>query len=163
MISPYRQNQSPPTKRLPRTRARLRGLYRRVVLPFKVCAFMAVSVGIGLGCGYHALQASSEDAKHHFVAWEHEIQRRQAAVDEAEKQVVARQVRLNSKLSDVEFIAKTQFPFMVKGSFNQTPAEFHGLALTNANNPSVPVVCFLERKDTDVTMNCVRFDAQPKP
>lgn len=163
MISPYRQNQAPSTKKLPRIRARLRGLYRRVILPFKVCAFIATSIGIGIGCAYLSLRAATDDASNYLHAWDCEVRRRQAVVDEAEKQSAARQAALDSKLHDIEFVTKTQFPLMVRGSFNQTPAEFHGLTLANANNPSVPIVCFLDRRDADVMMNCVRFDAQPKP
>jgi hypothetical protein len=120
MIHPYRDAlEVKQVKKLPRVRARLRGLYRRVILPAKIFGVSAaVFTAINLeACNESTLRQLNQDAvnRRHFEDWQQTIDSNQHKSDIRQAELERREHELDARIKTFEDIVSLA-PALSKGS-----------------------------------------------
>jgi len=176
-MSPYRHMEKRTVKKLPRIRARLRGLYRRVILPAKVIGGMLVFAIIGIEGAYASSKSDLEEKRlrqeTHYHDWEAEIAKRQADLDTkvkefnaslepkrheinlAEEKARILQGELEMKLREADYHRELQVPTVIRGTLTPGSNDFHGIHI---ELPSEPITCYVDRGEGNKPkVTCVKI------
>ena len=132
MSNPYRENASPSCKNLPRRRAFVRGLIRRIVLPTMLTSLIGGGFLFANFISYNACSDNYKNAdakiKRHFQDWQSNIDVRQSKLDkdtaDADKrlhEIEAHEAELNRRVKNFQDIVSMS-PMLIKGDSERVDA-----------------------------------------
>jgi hypothetical protein len=175
-MDPYRHMERREVKKLPRIRARLRGLYRRILLPAKVLGVLAALGGVANVVIFYDVQdnldtkRAEQDKRYHD--WEGKIANSQHELDqkvadfnkslEPQQRDLAAEKRecdnlkgeLEMKLREADYHKELQVPMLVRGVLSAGSNDFHGAYVAT---PSEPVTCYIDRGENNrPQVNCIK-------
>lgn len=150
---PYRSGGKKDVKRLPRFRARVRGMFRRIFIPTMVVGATAGVAVFAIAIMGVVISGRATDDAAHFKDWQNSIEKRQHDVDVREADIKARHVELDAKDKAVKdavvaAVDTKSLPTPVAaqlgaGTYYEQTIAFRGIEVHRMNDHENRVVCYV--------------------
>lgn len=158
----YRENSFKTVKKLPRLKARLRGLWRRIVLPTTVVAIVGAVMLFGISCVFVTTHRKVADAN----ALAADLEIRSKALDSKRQILEAASKTMKAAVPEIPRSAAPAAPIKPpSGIYRIDEVAINGVSITRISDNDSGVFCYLAKDNREYyghvnapSIACVKLD-----